>query len=145
MTGASYPVGRVDAKARRLCTATRRALTEALAVMRPGRRLGATGLAVERVARRDGLHAIRNLCAHGVGRWLHEEPLEISNVAAPGDHRCFRDGMVVAMETFLSTGSSWVVPAQDGWTLQTGDGSLAAQFEHTVVVTRDGPLVVTVV
>lgn len=142
-TGASYPVPPVTIPTRRLLHHTRRAHRDALAVMAPARRLNATGRAVERVARRSGLYPIRNLCAHGVGRWIHEEPLEIANVFDQRDRRRFTEGLVVAMETFMSEGSSWVTLDRDGWTFRTADGSRAAQFEHTVVVTRDGPVVVT--
>ncbi len=143
-TGASFPVSPTSPRTRLLCRATKRALMQALTVMRPGMPFNQTGHAVERVARRHGLRPVRDLCAHGVGRWLHEEPLEISNVYDPNDRRRFTEGLVVAMETFLSLGSGQIIPMSDGWTLSTSDGSRAAQFEHTVVVTRDGPMIVTV-
>ena len=142
--GASFPVMQVAPRAQSLLRATRRAHKNALSVMRTGQRFNATGREVERVARQHGFTAIRDLCAHGVGRWLHEEPFEIANVFQANDERRFREGMVIAMETFLSLGSDGVKQAKDGWTLRTADDSLAAQYEHTVVVTGRGPLVVTV-
>jgi methionyl aminopeptidase len=102
-----------------------------------------SGKEVEREALRGGFYAIRNLCAHGVGRWLHEEPTEIANFFNPHDGRCFTEGLVVAMETFLAVGSDRVVEADNGWTLKTEGGSIAAQYEHTVVVTGRGPIIVT--
>ena len=142
-TGASYPVPPVAAGTRALCRHTRRAFRGALAAMRPAARINETGRAVEREAQRANLCAIRNLWAHGVGRWLHEEPLEIANVFIPGDRRRFSEGIVVAMESFLADGTQWVVQSRDGWTLRTSNGGRAAQYEHTVVVTANGPLIVT--
>lgn len=142
-TGASYPVPPIAPETRELCLRTRRALRGALAVMRNGKRLNGTARAVEREARRGGLAPIGDLCAHGIGRWLHEEPLEIRNVYDPTDTRRFAEGSVIAMETFLSLGSPNTVESADGWTLSTADGSRAAQYEHTVVVTRRGPLILT--
>ena len=118
---------------------------QALTVMRPGMPFNQTGHAVGRVARRHGLRPVRDLCAHGVGRWLHEEPLEISNVYDPNDRRRFTEGLVVAMETFLSLGSGQIIAWRPE--VETGDVSEEAvqrSFEHTVVVTRDGPMIVTV-
>jgi methionyl aminopeptidase len=105
--------------------------------------MNGVGRAVEQEARLSGLRAIRNLSGHGVGRALHEEPREIANHFDRADRRRFDEGLVVAIETFLSTGSSWVVEGADGWTLTTADGGLAAQYEHTAVVTGNGPVIVT--
>lgn len=144
-TGASFPVQPVAPETHRLCTETWRAWGHASRQLKPGYRMNRTGLAVERVARKAGLHAIRDLCAHGVGRWLHEDPLEIANVYDPSDRRSFTEGLVVAFEVFLSTGTTRITAEPDGWTLKTADGSRAAQYEHTVIVTRGGPMVVTAV
>ena len=142
-TGASYAVEPVAAEARELCRSARAALQRVLEVMEPGQPINRTGRAVEEEARRAGFVPIRNLCAHGTGRWLHEEPREIANYFVEADRRCFELGSLIAMETFLSAGSPRVVQASDGWTLRTADGSLAAQYEHTVVISPEGPLVMT--
>ena len=142
-TGASFPVPPVKAQNRELCRRTKRALKKALKVMTPGQRMNRTGKEIEREAQRAGLYPIHNLCAHGVGRWLHEEPKEISNFFDPRDRRRFSEGLVVAMETFISLGTSLVVEEPNGWTMSTDDGSWAAQYEHTVVVTRKGPVILT--
>lgn len=142
-TGASFPVPPVSDEATRLCSYTRRALKESLAQVRPGQPFSRTGYLVEKLAREGGFQPIKNLCSHGVGRWLHEEPRQICNYYDRMDQRRFSEGLVVALETFMSVGSDWVEEGPDGWTLRTQDGSLAAQYEHTIVVRPDGPLIVT--
>ena len=142
-TGASFPVPPISDQAERLCRHTRRSLARCLDSIRPGQLFNQTGLIVEEEAREGGFQVIRNLCSHGVGRWLHEEPRQIANYYDRRDRRRFKEGMVVALETFMSLSSDWVAEAEDGWALKTQDGSLAAQYEHTIVVRPEGPLIVT--
>ena len=123
-TGASYAVPPVTHTTEALCRHTRRALTNALRGVRTGGPMNGVGKAVEQEA-------------------LHEEPREIANYFDRADRRRFNEGLVVAIETFLSSGSSWVVEGAGGWTLRTVDGGLAAQYEHTAVVTGNGPVIVT--
>ncbi|MBD2861181.1 type I methionyl aminopeptidase [Paenibacillus oceani] len=129
---------------RRLVDSSRTALDLAIAEAKPGAKLNRIGKAIEREARRSGFTVIRNLAGHGVGRKLHEEPGDIVNFENKKDGRLLQNGVVVAIETFLSTGAEYVLEEQDGWTIRTPDGSLVAQFEHTVVVTSEGPVVLTV-
>jgi methionyl aminopeptidase len=141
-TGASAPVGLVSPVARRLLDATRLAQRDATAAARAGWPLRHIGRAVQRRAHRHGLHVIANLCGHGVGAFLHEPP-QVPSVENPRDDTALWEGLVLAIEPFLSTGATHAVEGGDGWTLRTADGSLAAQFEHTVVVTHGRPLVLT--
>jgi methionyl aminopeptidase len=141
-TGASAPVGMVSPEARRLLDATRLAQRDAMAAARAGRPLRHIGRAVERRARRHGFAVVPNLNGHGVGGFLHEAP-SVPSVEDPGDTTTLWEGLVLAIEPFLSTGATHAVEAGDGWTLRTADGSLVAQFEHTVVVTSGAPLVLT--
>ncbi|MGH9231230.1 MAG: type I methionyl aminopeptidase [Acidimicrobiales bacterium] len=141
-TGASAPVGRVSTVARRLLDATRLAQRDATSAARAGRPLSHVGRAVQRRAHRHGLRVIANLCGHGVGGFLHEPP-QVASVEDPRDDSVLWEGLVLAIEPFLSTGATQAVEAGDGWTLRTADGSLAAQFEHAVVVTHGRPLVLT--
>lgn len=141
-TGASAPVGTVSTTAARLVEATRLAQRDAMAVARAGRPLRHIGRAVERRARRHGFTVIANLCGHGVGRHIHEGP-NIPGVEDPRDRTTLWEGLVLAIEPFLSTGATHAVDAEDGYTLRSPDGSLVAQFEHTVVVTHGRPLVLT--
>ncbi len=142
-TGASVPVPPVAQEVHRLCLSTKRALKRAIATARAGRRFNTLGRAVEAEARRGGFKIIRNLAGHGLGKSLHEYPDGLVSFYNPTDRRKFSAGLVVAIEPFLSTGATEVRKADDGWTEKTPDGSLTAQYEHTVVVTRKQPIVVT--
>ncbi len=144
-TGASAPVGpryTVTPVARRLVDATRTAQADAMAAARAGRPLRHIGRAVERCARRHGFRVIGNLCGHGVGSSLHEPP-SVPSIEAMADDVTLWEGLVLAVEPFLSTGATMAIDDTDGWTLRTPDGSLSAQFEHTIVVTHGRPLVLT--
>jgi methionyl aminopeptidase len=128
----------------RLCHATRTALNEAIKEVRAGAPMNRIGKAVERVAKMHRFKIIKNLAGHGVGRSLHEAPENINGYYEPRDTRALREGMVIAIEPFLSTKSDHVVEAADGWTLVGAPGNLSAQYEHTVIVTRGRPIVVTI-
>jgi methionyl aminopeptidase len=140
-TGVSVPVGVVATTARRLLDATHLAQRDAMKSAQAGNRLRDIGKVVEAHARRNGFRSIRNLYGHGIGRGLHEEP----SVPSFDDHQrlVMHEGMVLAVEPFLSVSTNYVVDGDDGWTLRTSDGSLVAQFEHTMVVTNGAPLVLT--
>jgi methionyl aminopeptidase len=141
-TGASAPVGSVAATATRLLDATRRAQQDAVAAARAGRPLRHIGRAVERRARRHGFTVVVNLYGHGVGRGVHEPP-QVPGVEDRTDRTVLWEGLVLAIEPFLSTGADHAVSGADGWTLRMPDASLVAQFEHTVVVTNGLPRVLT--
>ena len=127
----------------RLCHATRLALHEAMMQARAGNRINQIGKAIQHVAKSHRFKVIKNLAGHGVGRKLHEEPANIVGYYNPGDTRQLREGMVIAIEPFLSTKSSHVVEADDGWTLVGASGNFSAQYEHTLIITRGAPIVVT--
>jgi methionyl aminopeptidase len=141
-TGASAPVGEVAPVAARLLAATREAQSDAMAAARAGRPMRHVGRAVQRCARRHGFSVIANLCGHGVGGFLHEPP-SVPSVEDVTDRTVLHEGLVLAVEPFLATGGTHAWQDEDGWTLRTDDGSLAAQFEHTIVVTGGRPLVLT--
>lgn len=141
-SGASFGVGTVSSTATALLEATRRALDDALVEIRAGRPLRNIGRAVERCAKRHGFRVIRNICGHGVGRFIHEAP-QVSNTYERRDRTVLHEGLVIAVEPFLSTSAHEVVEDADGWTLRTPDRSLGAQFEHTVIVQNGAPLVLT--
>ena len=142
-TGASVPVPPVAPQTHKLCLSTQRALRRAIATARAGRRFNTLGRAVEAEARRGGFKIIRNLAGHGLGKSLHEYPDGLVSYYNSADRRKFSAGLVVAIEPFLSTGATEAHKADDGWTEKTPDGSLTAQYEHTVVVTRKQPIIVT--
>lgn len=128
----------------KLCHATRIALAEAIKVARAGQPLNRIGRAIEQVANTHRLRIIENLGGHGVGRAIHEEPEHILGFYDPRDQRVLKEGMVIAIEPFLSTKSRTVFESDDGWTLVGMPGNLSAQFEHTMIITRSEPIVVTV-
>ena len=127
----------------RLCHATRTALEAAMKHARAGQPLNGIGAAIERTARTYGFKVIENLGSHGVGRALHEEPEHITGYFDPSDRRVLQEGMVITIEPFLSTKSRVVTEAADGWTLVGVPGNLSAQYEHTMIITKGAPLVVT--
>jgi methionyl aminopeptidase len=141
-SGASFPVGNVTPRLQNLLFTTRAALNDALSEVRAGAPVRNIGRAVERRAKRAGFRVVRELCGHGVGRHIHEPP----NVPNTFDRRntdVLHEGLVITIEPFLTTGATSIFEAEDGWTLRTPDGSVGAQFEHTLIVTRGEPIVVT--
>jgi methionyl aminopeptidase len=141
-TAATVPVPPVSPEKRRLCEFARKAQRAGMAAARAGDPVFAIGKAAELEARRGGYTVIRNLPGHGVGRGLHEKP-SIPGFFWPLANQPLEAGLVITVEPFLTTGADHVVDGDDGWTLKTPDGSLCAQFEHTLVVTRGRPIVVT--
>ena len=142
-TGASAPVGRVSPVARRLLDATRLAQRDAMAAARAGRPLRHIGRAVQRRARRHGLRVIANLCGHGVGGVPPRAAAACPASRTPATTRCCGRAWCSPSSRSCRPGATHAVEGGDGWTLRTADGSLAAQFEHTVVVTHGRPLVLT--
>lgn len=132
----------VDFKAR-LCQATQWALEDAVTEARAGAPLNRIGHAIERIANSNGFQTIKNVGGHGIGRSLHEEPAGISGYFNRRDQRRLQLGQVIAIEPFLSTRSTHLTEAKDGWTLVAHPNNLTAQFEHTVIVTRGAPIVAT--
>jgi len=141
-TGASFAVGKISSKQQKLCTTTRAALRKALYAARAGKRLSDIGRVVEREARRGGYRVVPELAGHGVGRFIHEEP-SVANYYDPHNKARLHEGMVIAIEPFLTTGNGNIITDADGWTLKMADGAAVAQYEHTVVITRGKPIVLT--
>ncbi|HEY4081030.1 MAG TPA: type I methionyl aminopeptidase [Burkholderiaceae bacterium] len=127
----------------RLCHATRTALAEAMKSARAGQPINGIGAAIERTAKAYGFKVIENLGSHGVGRALHEEPEHIAGYFDRTDQRLLHEGMVITIEPFLSTKSRIVNETGDGWTLAGVSGNLSAQYEHTMIITKGAPIVVT--
>ncbi|EMJ99844.1 type I methionyl aminopeptidase [Leptospira sp. WS58.C1] len=142
-TGYTLIVGQDEKGLTKLLDVSSEALKRALSGVRTGQKLNSIGKTIENTAKRNGYKVIRTLCGHGVGKSLHEEPFNICNYYEPRDKRILRSGQVIAVETFVSTGAEDFVEGSDGWTLKTPDGSFTAQFEHSVVVTDFGPIILT--
>ena len=138
----TYLVGDVSLAARRLVQATYSAMWKGIRAVRPGARLGDIGFAIERHAKRAGYSVVREYCGHGIGREMHEDP-QILHFGKPGTGLTLREGMVFTIEPMLNRGRRTVQTEEDGWTVVTTDGSLSAQFEHTIAVTATGVDVLT--
>lgn len=127
----------------RLLTATQEALDLGVEQVRAGGRVGDISAAVEQRLRHDHLGVIEDLSGHGVGHQVHEDPL-VLNFGKPGTGMKLKAGMSIAIEPMATLGGKEVYMADDGWAIKTADGSLGAQFEHTVLVTENGHEVLTV-
>jgi methionyl aminopeptidase len=130
------------AAARQLVACAAAAFQAALTVARAGVRVNEIGRAVERAVRRRGFTVVEGLTGHGVGRTIHEEP-SVPNQYDPRQTDVLTEGLVLTIEPMISTGSARVVQDRDGWTLRTADGGLSAHHEHTLVITRGAPIVLT--
>jgi methionyl aminopeptidase len=143
-TGASFAVPPVTRAIERLCRDGRRAMWTGLQQVGAGKPIAGIGKAIGTFARKNGYSLVRNLASHGVGRSLHEEPTEIATWPDRSERRVMSDGLVFTVEPFLSMGAEW---AQDGgddpWTLYSSPEAPTVQYEHTVIATRNGPLIVT--
>jgi len=128
--------------AARLMDCVREAFAAALVVTRPGAPVVAIGRAVQSVVARHGFHVVRELSGHGVGRRVHEPP-EVPNYDEPRCRETLHAGLVLAVEPIVAAAPAPVREAADRWTVLTGDGSLAAHYEHTLVVRTGDPLVLT--
>ena len=135
-------VGRVSDEARRLMEVTEIALYKGIEQLHDGKRLGDLGHAVQQVAESAGYSVVRAFVGHGIGRKLHEEP-PVPNYGEHDRGIRLREGMVLAIEPMLNVGGCEVEIKEDGWTAVTRDGSLAAHFEHSVAITKDGPVILS--
>ena len=144
-TGGSFHVPPIDPKKQHLLDTTRKALDAAINAARAGQPLNVIGKAVEKVATPAGYRIIRELGGHGVGRGLHEPPHAVPHFFKRSLRQKLKEGMVMTLEPFLTTGAIHVKTQPDGWTLRTPDGSLVAQYEHTVIITQGKPILVTAV
>jgi len=140
----TLPVGQVRPEVGRLLTVAREALFKGIAVIRPGGRLGDVGAAVQAHAEAAGFSVVRDFAGHGIGRHLHEEP-QVPNFGEQGSGPQLRIGMTLAIEPMVNLGGSDVMMDSDGWTVRTRDRKPSAHFEHTVVVTAGGALVLTAI
>ena len=138
----TVPVLPVSSRRRLLCECAESALNKAILVARAGSPINAIGKAVETEVEGAGFTVLRQLGGHGVGRAIHEEP-HIPNYYEPRLRNNLREGQVITIEPIISTGSWRIKATPDRWTIKTGDGSDSAHFEHTLLITRDEPLILT--
>jgi len=138
----TVPVGEVSAERRRLADCAKTAFEKAMLVARAGFRVSDIGRVVEREARRNGFSVIRELGGHGIGRTIHEEPY-VPNYPAPEANQILTEGLVITVEPIIAAGSGRAVLAKDGWTVRTADGRPSAHYEHTLVITKAEPILLT--
>lgn len=138
----TYPVGKISKEDEYLLKHTEESLYEGIKKAIPGNRVGDISAAVEAHANKYGLGVVKELCGHGVGTKVHEEP-DVPNFGHAGRGPLLREGMVIAIEPMLNMGSADIYEEDDGWTIRTLDGAKSAHFEHTVAITKDGPKILT--
>jgi len=138
----TVPVGIVDPRTDQLLRVTQNALGRAIGAAYEGRRIGDICAEIEDEARRSGFSVVREFVGHGVGRKMHEEP-QIPNYGKRGSGPKLKAGMTLAIEPMINMGASEVRLLDDGWTVRTADGMPSAHFEHTVLITKDEPEILT--
>lgn len=138
----TIPVEPAAEEARRLARCAERAFDQAMRVAKPQTRVNEIGRAVEHEVRRSGFSVIRALCGHGIGRTIHEAP-SVPNFADLASRDRLTPGLVITVEPIIAMGLGRCATADDGWTERTIDGSLAAHFEHTLVITGKAPILLT--
>lgn len=142
--GHSFQMPLYNPSLTRLCQHTHDTMMKVISSLKHGVKLNEIGRIIQREARKSGYKVIMNLCSHGIGKSLHETPDDILPFYNKDDKRILKEGMVITVEPFLSTGAEFVVESSDGWTLRVPDDSFCAQHEHTIIITRDQPIITTV-
>jgi methionyl aminopeptidase len=135
-------IGQVAPEVRRLLDETERSLYEGIAAAKPGNRIGDIGHAIQSHIEPHGFGIVRDYVGHGIGRMMHEAP-SVPNFGRPAKGDLLKEGMCLAVEPMITLGNSETKELDDGWTVVTTDGSLAAHFEHTIAVTPHGPEILT--
>ena len=138
----TFPCGEVSKDAQDLMDVTRESLFEGINAARPGNRLGDIGSAVQRYVEARGYSVVRDFVGHGVGAELHEDP-SVPNYGTPGRGVRLLPGMTIAIEPMVNQGVHTVETLSDNWSVVTSDGKLSAHFEHTIAITPDGPVILT--
>lgn len=139
----TVPVGgELTPQLKKLLEVTQESLYRGIEAARIGNTVGDVGSAVQKLVEANGFSVVREFVGHGIGTKLHEEP-QVPNYGTPGSGPKLRDGMVLAIEPMVNVGRSEARVLDDNWTAVTKDGTYSAHFEHTVAVTKDGPLILT--
>lgn len=138
----SIMIGPVQKRVEKLVRTCKEALMAGIKQARYGNHLGDISFAIERIAQKAGFSVVRDLFGHGIGKELHEDPL-IPNFGKPHTGPVLLSGMVFAIEPMLNLGTHRILTKEDGWTITTADNKVSVHFEHTVLVTREGPEILT--
>lgn len=140
----TVPLAPVSSRQQKLCASAESAFRKSLGAARAGRPVTDIGRVVEAEVRRQGFAVLRELRGHGVGRGIHEEP-SVPNFHDRSEKSRLTEGLIITIEPIIASGSGRIVMSPDGWTVKTADGSMSAHYEHTIMVTRDRPVVLTAV
>ena len=141
---ATFAAGDVSPEAQRLCDTTRESLYEGIKAAVAGGRIGDIGSTIQRYCEERGFSVVREFTGHGVGKQMHEDP-SVPNFGTPGRGVRLLPGMTIAIEPMINMGGAGIRQLPDGWTIKTKDGSLSAHFEHTIAITADGPVILTMI
>jgi len=141
-TASTFPVGKITPAAQKLCDTTKEALYAAILFAVPGNRVGDISAAVQTHCEAQGYSLVRDYTGHGVGRRLHEDPV-VPNFGRAGHGVKLRTGMTLAIEPMVNLGRAQTRVLNDKWTVVTRDGKLSAHYEHTIAITHDGPVILT--
>ena len=139
---ATFACGEISEEAKRLIDTTRESLYEAIKMAVPGGKLGDVSAAVQSYCESRGYSVVREYTGHGIGKELHEDP-SVPNYGTAGRGVRLLPGMTIAIEPMINQGTARIRQLPDGWTIKTADGKLSAHFEHTVAITKDGPVILT--
>lgn len=141
----TLPVGTISASTQRLLDVTAECLRLGIATATPGNRLGDIGAAIQRHAEAEGYSVVREYTGHGIGRVLHDDPT-VKHIGQAGTGMVLKPGMIFTIEPMINVGSyKTYLDRKDGWTVRTADGSLSAQFEHTIAIRDSGPEILTLI
>ncbi|HOI30752.1 MAG TPA: type I methionyl aminopeptidase [Melioribacteraceae bacterium] len=138
----TVPIGSISAEKQRLVDSTEKSLYLGIEQAVPGNRIGDVAYAIQSKVESDGFSVVRDLCGHGVGKFLHEDP-QIPNYGRKGTGTLLKNGMTVAIEPMINLGTYKVTVDQDGWTVRTADGLPSAHFEHTIAIIDGKPEILT--
>ncbi|AWX57360.1 type I methionyl aminopeptidase [Brevibacillus brevis] len=138
----SYEVGTVSPEAKRLLEVTEKSLYLGIEQAVVGNRIGDISHAIQTYAQAQGYSVVRDFTGHGIGQEMHEEPF-VPHFGPPGRGQRLKEGMVITIEPMLNIGTYHATVDEDGWTARTRDGKLSAQFEHTLAITANGPVILT--
>ena len=141
---ATFAAGDISPEAQRLCDTTRESLYEGIKAAVAGGRIGDIGSTIQRYCEERGFSVVREFTGHGVGKQMHEDP-SVPNFGTPGRGVRLLPGMTIAIEPMINMGGAGIRQLPDGWTIKTKDGSLSAHFEHTIAITADGPVILTMI
>lgn len=138
----SYAVGNVDPEVKRLMEKTKEALYEGIKMAKIGNRIGDIGARIQEIAEASNLGIVKELVGHGVGQKVHEDP-NVPNYGKKGRGPLIEEGLVIAIEPMLNLGTADIYEEDNGWTIVTRDNKKSAHFEHTIAVTKEGPIIMT--